>query len=481
MIEATEKIYEKRYKMRDEMNKKISSHQNHFKPLMTKLILILSLTLAKSAFAGPYKVGNGDIGADLSAFEMVHIGKLKDSQKLAANLLKQLNIKQLPALELLTPEVEKSDLYLIKPELTEARLKELGQWDQESGHHVYARTLARPHAATRFFRQALELSDQKLIALHIHEGLHRALPKVIRENETIVAKITNLITTPDMTFDTLKRELPKIHSIFDVASDPSDMAQSQKFLPSYIRFGVSDYSKPDENQPNRRLPISRRYRFGTMLYPFEDYNYLSVIGFGFDTSIIELNDDASNFFGPFSLTVKGKIWRLGKFDVSGFARGTFNTFSAEKIEQSLEGRDYLTLGLDFKKRKNKYYFHHGIEFLTESEVKTSNRKYLIGNIGKFWLKSGRHFNRHFTVGGRAEIMYLDSFGVRGDGLNINKSGSQFLTIGPDLNYKNKDYEIQLLGKYLMNTAEDDEYNYINDLFDNGQGQWQWTLNYQLMF
>lgn len=445
-------------------------------------ILFFALYLFCSKLqAGPYKVGNGDVGTDLAAFEQVHIGKLKETQKKAALLLKQLNTKQLPSLELLEPEVEKADLYLVKHELSEAKLKELGQWDENSGHHVYARTLARPHAATRFFRQAMELSEQKLIALHIHEGLHRALPKVIRENEEAVAKITSLLTTPDMTFDTLKRELPKIHSLFDVGSEPSDVAQTQRYLPSHINFGVSEYSEPNENQPNRRLPVSRRYRFGTMLYPFEDYNYLSNIGFGFDTSIIELNDDASNFFGPFSLTVRGKFWRLGKFDVSGFAKGTFNTFSAEKVEQSLQGRDYLTLGFDFKKRKNKYYFHHGIEFITNSEVKTSNRKYLIGNIGKFWLKTGRHFNRHFTLGAQAEIMYLDSFGVRGDGLNINKGGSQFLSLGPDLNYKNKDYEVQIIGKYLMDTADDDEYNYINDLFDNGQGQWLWTLNYKLNF
>lgn len=446
-----------------------------------KFIFLLSGFISTNLSAGPYKVGNGDIGADLSAFEEVHVGKLKKTQKMAAELLEKLNVKQLPAMELLTPEVEKSDLYLIKPELTEKRLKELGQWDENSGHHVYARTLARPHAATRFFRQALDLSDQKLIALHIHEGLHRALPKSIRENEKIVTKVTALLTAPDITFDSLKRELSKVHSIFDVGSDAADMASSQKFMPSYLKFGISEYTSPEENQANRRLPICRRYRFGTMLYPFEDYNYLSVIGFGFDTSVIELNDDASNFFGPFSLTVRGKIWRLGKFDVSGFARGTFNTFSAEKIEQSLEGRDYITLGLDFKKRKNKYYFHHGIEFLTESEVKSSNRKYLIGNIGKFWLKSGKQLNRHFTIGGRGELIYLDSFGVRGDGLNINKGGAQFLSIGPDVNYMNKDYSIQFVGKYLLDTQEDDEYNYINDLFDNGQGQWQWTLNYKLKF
>jgi hypothetical protein len=444
-------------------------------------ILLSALLATTSVQAGPYKVGNGDVGADLSAFEEVHVGKLKKTQKMAADLLKKLNVKQLPRLELLTPEVAKSDLYLIKPELTQERLKELGQWEEKSGHNVYARTFARPHAATRFYRQALDLSDQKLIALHIHEGLHRALPKSIREDEKIVTKITGLLTTPDITFDSIKRELSKIHPMFDVNSEASDVAASQKFHPSYLKFGISEYTSPREIQENRRLPISRRYRFGTMLYPFEDYNQLSVIGFGFDTSVIELNDDASNFFGPFSLTVKGKIWRIGKFDVSGFVKGTFNTFSEEKIEQSLEGRDYITLGVDFQKKKRKYYFHHGIEFLTESEVKTSNRKYLIGNIGKFWLKTGKQIDRHFKVGGRAELIYLDSFGVRGDGLNINKGGSQFLSLGPDINYMNKDYSIQFLGKYLLDTQEDDEYNFINDLFDNGQGQWQWTLSYQLKF
>lgn len=451
---------------------------------LKKIYFLLGLTTLLNTHAlqaGPYKVGNGDVGADLSGFEQVHVGILIKTQEKAAKLLKKLNVSQLPSLELLTPEVQKSDLYLIKSELSPERLKELGQWDDKSGHHVYARTLARPHAATRFFRQALDLNEDQLIALHIHEGLHRSLPRLVREDEKIVTKLTQLITAPAQTFDTLKRELPKVHSIFDVYTDPADLAAAQNFHPSYLLFGMSSYSSPEEAQTNRVLPISRRYQFETVIYPFEDFNKLSNIGLGFQTSIIELNDDASNFFGPFSLTVQGKLWRLGRFDVSGFVRGTFNTFSEEKIEQSLEGRDYFTLGLNFNKKKNKYYFNHGIELLTKSEVKTSNRRYEIGNIAKFWLRAGKQLNRHFKIGGRGEIIYLDSFGVRDLGLEINKGGAQFLALGPEVNYQNKDYSLQLIGKYLLDTQQDDEYNYINDLFDNGQGQWKWSFNYLLKF
>jgi hypothetical protein len=137
-----------------------------------KLLLIFLLTYL--VFAGPTKVGNGDDGSDLEGFDLVTSGRLVESRLKAVELLKKLNIHGVPQLGALIPEVKNTKLYLTKRNINANRLKELGAFHSGEQKYVYARTFARPYAATRFFPAALKLDDSQLIALHIHEGLHRA-------------------------------------------------------------------------------------------------------------------------------------------------------------------------------------------------------------------------------------------------------------------------------------------------------------------
>ncbi|MDD0853537.1 hypothetical protein HBN50_10530 [Halobacteriovorax sp. GB3] len=178
---------------------------------MKKVVMLLVLMVQVNSFALPTKVGNGDDGSDLSGFVEVKEGVLLETRELALELLKSLNTRGLPLLGHLIDELAHTRIYLTRSNLETARLEELGAFHANSKKLIYARTFPRAYAATRFFPISLSLKKEQLIALHIHEALHRSLPKEIRENEQIVSEITIELTDPKANHDQLYTYLKGVH------------------------------------------------------------------------------------------------------------------------------------------------------------------------------------------------------------------------------------------------------------------------------
>ncbi|RYZ73689.1 MAG: hypothetical protein EOP05_09850 [Proteobacteria bacterium] len=161
----------------------------------------LATAVSLSGNATTTKVGNGDDGADLEALTTIKSGPIWDSRKKAVELLERLNVTGVVGLGILIPELKASEMLMVesdaRPTVERAGSIEIS----EDSRQVYARTFAEPYAATRFFPAAAKLSTEQLVALHIHEALHRALPAEIREDENKVAHITLALTSPGASFD----------------------------------------------------------------------------------------------------------------------------------------------------------------------------------------------------------------------------------------------------------------------------------------
>lgn len=212
---------------------------------MVTLFLLSHLTIA-----APTELGNGNDGKDLLEFREVTEGIIFETRTEAVNFLSKINLRGIQGLGYLKDEVEKTKLLIARDGLTPQELLDLGAFKTGNNPVVYARTFPRPHAPTRFFPAAQELSRNQLVTLHIHEGLHRALPESIRTNEEIVEEITKVITTPNSTFEdivaVMDEKLPVTKKTVptEVASSPSaEMMVSEMEGNSDIGFFKDNFVK----------------------------------------------------------------------------------------------------------------------------------------------------------------------------------------------------------------------------------------------
>ena len=175
--------------------------------------MVLIFLLVGNLYAAPTELGNGNDGKDLLEFKEIQDGIIWETRKEAVKMLSQINLRGIQGLGYLKDEVEKTKLYITIDGLSSQELLDLGAFKTGDNPIVYARTYPRPHAPTRFFPAARSLSRPQLVAVHIHEGLHRSLPESIRTDEEIVEDITKVIVSPDATFDdillTMNRHLPQ--------------------------------------------------------------------------------------------------------------------------------------------------------------------------------------------------------------------------------------------------------------------------------
>jgi hypothetical protein len=178
-----------------------------------KTRMVIFFLIMNCAVSAPTELGNGNDGADLVEFVEVKDGILQETREKAVEFLSKINLRGIQGLGFLKDEVEKTRLYISKDGLSAQELLNLGAFKEGSNPIVYARTFPRPHAPTRFFPAAKQLSKERLVSLHIHEGLHRALPASIRESEEAVEEITKVIKSPDSMFEdivaVMDKHLPK--------------------------------------------------------------------------------------------------------------------------------------------------------------------------------------------------------------------------------------------------------------------------------
>jgi hypothetical protein len=456
-----------------------------YRNIALTIILLLSFQLK----AGPTRVGNGDDGTDLESFELVTKGPIVTSRKKAVQLLQKLNVRGIPGLGRLIPEVETTKLYITKKNVSCTRMEELGAFHSGIEGLVYARSMPQPHAVTRFFPVALKLSQQQLVALHIHEGLHRALPKSFREDENKVSKITLAIITPGASFDSIKETMQSVApELFSQGGSQEYIAppapKSKLNKPSEINLGLSVFTGSRKNFTNTiALPMDKIYSFSTKLYPFGEKGQLYALGIGVGSSYI-MTEYKENYFGPLDLSGSALLWSHRGYDLEIFIGGCLTSHSNDKIKNSLYSRDNLNYGISLKKYRDNYRLINKLKYESPSRLeRTTNNvktRYQIGSLVTFTLDWGRYI-KEWIVGGFGELLVLDEFKVNNSNVSISKKRNQYFAAGPEVSYKYDDYIFSFQGRYLFNSTTDPEEDYIQDLFGTAMGQWKLSLGLKIPF
>jgi len=455
--------------------------------MRVSVLFFLAFFIFVQADAAVVRIGNGDDGSDLEGAEELTQGVIVTSRTDAVKLLKSLNVNAVRGLGALIPEVESTKLYLAKKDSSNS---ESGTVVQGSFHldmkgRVYARTFAEPHAATRFFPVATRLENDQLMALQIHEGLHRSLPPAIRENEAIVSEITLAITSPDSSFDRIQKVVNQYipeEKESEVASPPaSPIPETAKIKnPSEFSIGYRSFFTPASDTT---YPISSIEELNTELYPFGSSNAL-VSGVGFELSLI--NRSTGSLMGPLKLNIESKMWSLRGFDVGFWGTGELNTLSATELKSSPYGRDTWHVGLSIRKDLPFFSIENilGYTFSGQSLQTVGAVQYTYHYGGVVEVSTHPAFLiSHFRVGGFLELLLGDSYEVTsaGGAFDYNPGRFRLLSGGPEVEFRFNSIALTLTGRFLLNATQDASYDSLGDLLGFGVAQGYLGLKFSYFF
>lgn len=464
---------------------------NSFKIRMAKTTLCITtyflwlLFSTITVFAAPTRVGNGDDGSDLEGAEEVTSGVILDSKKEAIKLLKDLNVKGVAGLGNLIPETEKSKLYLSKMD-TAAKIEA----DQSKFHsgldgRVFARTFARPHAPTRFFPAALKLNTDQLVALHIHEALHRSLPAGIREDESKVSAITLAITSPETSHDQVSQTVAEIIPPETIQGDQlktvsaqavgNSEAESLASIPEDARvrnpstLGLSTTLFKTPKRPSV-YPVDRMYSIQSFMYPFG--NSKNAFGFGIEASMIEQKNGTN--MGPLGLSGRGRIWSGRAFDIELFGMTALNMLSAEEVKNSPIGRDILTLGISARKDLDMLYFENKLSYTAASEVSQTvgkiNIKHEYGDIIHAEIHAGAKLWK-LHVGGYTDLYLADYYRITQDPTFKYDTGRyRIISGGPEVGFVTGRFGLTANGKFILNATKDANFDTLGNILGSGAAQ-----------
>jgi hypothetical protein len=423
--------------------------------------LFVSLSMAPlSALAGTVKIGNSNTGGDLERVKPLEetnklagegAEKILQSSRIAAVvLLNQLNVNGIPGLGTLLPEVKNTEMFIAEQDVNATIQDDFHKEHLNVDGKVYARTLAVPHASTRFFPVAFGLSQDQLIKLHIHEGLHRALHGSVRENEGIVAQMTLAITSPGASHDSIR-------SLSDKLLPPvaPDLISFRKDLyPSQISYGVRQFSGWQES--GNASEVKRSHAIRSHLYPFGSDD--NTFGLGVDFSLLERGRKLAS--GPLTLSFRWKAVTARKFDFDFFGSASLNTLSFQELKDSPFGRDVYELGFSMRRELKYFYVENSINFrnggAASQKVGLISYSYNYGEIIEPAVHVG--FVRgpwHF--GGYLNFLLADNFWVEGG--SFTKADTELgrfrlVTAGPELRYRSDEFVISFKGAFLVNATQD---------------------------
>ncbi len=463
------------------------------------------------ANAGPTRVGNGDDGGDLESAVHVRSGVLMDTRREAVQKLKSLQVSGVEGLGLLIPEVEKSEMLLVSQNIdlskTDATAEQkfdaievarsigaVGSQDQL----VYARTFAEPHAATRFFPAALLLDREQLIALHIHEGLHRALPAGIRENEKSVSRITLAIAAQDSTFDRIKSVVGKeikdrraeivsaseaemkdlensgSGSLNDRQNNVLRRKNTSRY--NYVEYSYRSFFMPEDSQS--AAPISALHSLKSFMYPFGSIqeNQTGAFGFGLEFTFVGLTERW--YLGPVGLSSRLRVAQWEDFEVQLLAALHLNTLASGEIKDIPVGRDTATVGVAVRREDkhvridNQIYFVPGSE--TQQMIGGTSYTHRYGSslaarfaaLGKF--PSGARESYEF--GGMAEVLLSGPYEVSSISTSTKTDRIRVVSVGPEFGYRVGDMRFAVNGRFVLDSARDVSLDQLGDLLGQGVGQ-----------
>jgi hypothetical protein len=425
-----------------------------------KLMAALSLGIAVSA-AAANKVGNGDDGTDLEDMQPLTSGPLAESRDRAVALLKRLDVGAVRGLGDLIPEVQHAELYLDKQDMTANQPVDEGTFHTNLNGFVYARTFPMPHAATRFFPVANGLDRGQMVALHIHEALHRALPANIREDEPVVTALTLAITSPDATNDRVRETAARYVSDSSLAGEEEHFKQ-----PSSIGYGYREFWRPN---PPSNFRIARMHVLQSDLYPFGGAN--TPFGFGIRASFIQ--GPGGNQTGPLGLSAKLRLWSRRDFSVGIFGEASLNALSAEELKNSPFGRDVFTLGLSLRKDLRRFYIENYVSFDTAGKSKQTvgliTYQYGYGGVVDAKIRGGYRLGA-FELGAFTELHLASSFKVSGGAFEEDFGRYRILSAGPEISYTTEDYALGVQGRFLLDSTKNANFDFLGNLMGPGVSQ-----------
>ncbi len=440
------------------------------------ITFLMGSLIAQQAFASATRVGNGDDGNDLEGFKRVHEGILVDTQKEAAALVRRLNLSSISGMGNLLPEVERAKLFIADKNAEAKYAFDKGMESSKDGKYVYARTFAEPYAPTRFFPKSLELSKEQLISLHIHEALHRSLPRKIRENEEIVSHLTLSITSPDATNDRIRKVASKYISDKMILESRFDRKRMGPQRPAQVTYSFKAFQKPDVESS---FPIASTHSFESYLYPFGKGE--NTFGFGAELSYIVLEE--SSYLGPFAFMGNYLLTELSNFDLEVFGRFSVSTVSDSEVKDSPVGRDVLTLGVSLIRYTETFYFRNQLSysFGGESEQRFEDEivNYEFGAVTRASVSAGWYY-REFSFGGFAELSLAASYkrsGVTVD--DIDTGRYRIVAFGPEFQWYGDDWQVNLFGRWVVDSTESANLDFIGDLMGQGSGQGHVGLSFSL--
>ena len=459
---------------------------------------LLSLLIALPVRASITKVGNGDDGSDLEGAHKIENGILVETKKKAIAQIKRLDTAAIEHLGALLPEVERSEMYLVTRE-SHAKLDEdHGPESSDDGSLVFARTFAEPYAATRFFPSALTLNEDQLIALHVHEALHRALPASVRENEKVVTKITLAITAPDATNDRVRRvvaqEVPQdarataafepgvgANSSMGASIDGTMAATPQTQTnehPSTVTYAYRSFFISDRDKS--AYPIQSLQSLQSTFYPFGDAS--RSLGLGIGASYVKTDERAS--MGPLELSARLKLTTLGAFDVGLFADHSFNALAPDELRNSRIGRDVTTIGLKMKRDARHFYMENVLSYSGESSSKqTLGQIQYTHTYGAITAATVHMGGRYAGVecGGFAEAALADPYRVQGGAFQTDSGRYRIITAGPELAYSQGPLRAAVSARWVVDATNNASLDDLGDMMGQGLGQGSVTSSLSYKF
>ncbi len=437
------------------------------------------------------KVGNGNDGDDLQSYEEIVEGPILISKYKTLELLKKLNVNSVPHLSNLLPEVRNSKLLMAKKNLSKEKIKEMGGYEGEK--QIYARTFPKENASTRFFPIAKKLNESQLIALHIHEALHRALPSRIRKNEESVERITEAIVDPSSSNDLITKIVSnemngnakvvgdKEESYENVSFDKYDKSVVEKSKlnnPSTIGFEQSFLFNDGVKSNNTVNGITK---INSYLYPFGKNR--KVFGLGLDLNILQMENDT--YLGPLGISGRGLVFTKRGFDVELFGKANINTISDSEFTDSYLGRDTFTAGVGIRYETSNFYVQNDLGYTlksdTEQGVGPTIINYSFGDIISTKLKLGKSI-KNWNLGLLTEVYLMNESIEKDDsGYFDRQDNLRLVTLGPEVSY---DFDsVQVFGKfrYKLDSTDNVSLEKLGNITSFGAGDGSLSLGLKYKF
>ncbi len=442
-----------------------------FKHQLTALVC-LTLT-ALSGQASTTKVGNGDDGSDLEELTEIKSGPIFESRQKAVAHLQKLNVQGVKGLGALIPEVEKAQLFSVKNDVKSNLPEDEGAFHTTFNGLVFARTMPEPHSPTRFFPAASSLSEEQLIALHIHEGLHRALSPAVRQDESRVAQLTLAITSPGSNNDRVQAAATK-YIPDDHPSSAGVTAAALYPIPDNARvkkpsvFGYT-FQKFTQSADSETLPVENMHTFQSLLYPFGSET--NPIGIGIEASVLKYQNESQ--LGPLGISARMRLWSVRGFDIGGWATASLNTLSSEELKNSPYGRDVYSLGLSVRRDLKNFYVENIIGVTTPGDAKQTLGKitytHHYGSIVNASVKAGARIGS-FMVGGFGEILLSDNYKLTGPGFEDETGRYQIVGAGPDIGFEQDWWAMRVFGRYVVSSSKGADFTTLGNIMGKGAGQ-----------